>query len=65
MLKSRLKEVLNERGLKQKWVAEKMNLPPTVISRWANNRGYPSVEKLFLMAKIIGCTVDELYEWKD
>lgn len=61
MLKSRLKDVLKERGLK----AEQMGIAPTIISRWANDRGKPSVEKLFELARVIGCKVDDLYDWKD
>lgn len=65
MLKSRLKDVLKERGLKQSWVAEQMGIAPTIISRWANDRGKLSVEKLFELARVIGCKVDDLYDWKD
>lgn len=63
MLKSRINEVLNERGLKQVWVAKQMGINQTVLSRWANNRGKPSVDRLFKLAKVIGCKVDDLYEW--
>lgn len=62
MLKSRIGEVIDSKGLKQKWVAEQMGIAPTVLSRWVHNRGKPSVDRLFKLAEILGCSVDDLYE---
>jgi len=64
MLKSQIGKVIDSKGLKQKWVAEQMSIAPTVLSRWVNNRGKPSVDKLFKLAEILDCKVDDLYEWK-
>ena len=55
---------MDSKGLKHKWVAEQMGVAPTVLSRWANDRGKPSIERLFKLAHILNCKVDDLYEWK-
>lgn len=65
MLKSRIGKVIDSKGLKHKWVAMQMGIAPTVLSRWINNRGKPSVERLFKLARILDCKVDELYIWTD
>lgn len=65
MLKSRIREVIDSKGLKHRWVAEQMGIAPTVLSRWANNRGKPSVDRLFKLAEILNCKVDDLYERHD
>ena len=44
MLISRINIVLNERGLEQVWVAKQMGIDPIVLSRWASNRGKPSIK---------------------
>ena len=62
VLKSKIGEVIDKKGLKHKWVAEQMGIAPTVLSRWVNNRGKPSVDKLFQLAEVLDCKVDELYE---
>lgn len=64
MLISRINEQLDKRGLKKKWVAEQMGIAPTILSRWANNRGKPSIDNLFKLARVIGCKVDDLYKWE-
>lgn len=64
MLKSRIGHVIDSKGLKHKWVAEQMGIDPTVLSRWVNDRGKPSVDKLFQLADILNCKVDDLYTWK-
>ena len=63
MLISRIKGIMDSKGLKHKWVAEQMGVAPTVLSRWANDRGKPSIERLFKLAHILNCKVDDLYEW--
>ncbi len=65
MLKSRIGKVIDSKGLKHKWVAEQMGVAPTVLSRWINNRGKPSAERLFKLAHILNCKVDDLYIFQD
>lgn len=65
MIKSRIGEVIDSKGLKHRWVAEQVGVAPTVISRWIHNRGKPSVDKLFKLANILNCKVDDLYVWED
>jgi transcriptional regulator with XRE-family HTH domain len=34
------------------------------ISNWCTGRSKPNAERLFLLALILNCKVDDLYEWE-
>ena len=50
---NRIKEVLDEKGIKYKWLAEKLDTSPQTVSRWCLNRMQPRVEMLFRIAKVL------------
>lgn len=49
----------------QKELAEKINMSVSQLSRIENGRIKPSVETLWIIARGIGCLVDDLYEVDD
>ena len=57
----RIRQVRESKGLKQKYVAQKMNIPAPRLSEWERGRTYPAANKLFDLAKVLDCKVDELY----
>ena len=57
---NRIKEVLEEKGIKQKWLAEKMNKSYNMINSYAQNRRQPSIEDLYKIAEILDVDVKEL-----
>lgn len=57
---NRLKAVLAEKQITNKWLAEKMNLSTTTVSRWCTNKAQPSLEILVEVASILGVDVREL-----
>jgi|HigsolmetaAR201D_1030396.scaffolds.fasta_scaffold09573_8 putative transcriptional regulator len=61
-MKSRIGELIDARGFKRKYIAEKLGVTQKQLSNWCTNRNYPTVPKLFKLAEILNCTVDELYE---
>ena len=63
---NRIKEVLEEKGIKQTWLCEKLGKSYTQVNGFVNNRNQPRLELLFEMAKILGVDVKELIgEQKD
>lgn len=60
-MKSKIGEIIESRGYKKKWVAEQIGVSQNVLSRWINNGGMPSVKKLFELADLLDCKVDDLY----
>lgn len=62
MLKPRIKQLIDEKGLKQTFVAEKINVTPQQLNAWINKRAYPRLDRAFELAKVLGCEVNDLYE---
>ncbi len=48
-------------GLTQTETAEALGVAQGNISMWETGRTYPSAEKLPAIAKLFGCTIDELF----
>ncbi len=61
-MKSRIGELIDAAGYKKKYIAKELNVSPTQLSNWISGRSFPTVEKAFKLAKILGAKVDDLYE---
>ncbi|BAG33446.1 conserved hypothetical protein [Porphyromonas gingivalis ATCC 33277] len=57
---NRIKEVLEEKGIKQTWLAEKLGKSFSIVNAYVRNRRQPSLETLFQIAEILGVEVKEL-----
>ena len=57
---NRIKEVLEERGIKQTWLAEKLGKSFCMVNSYVCNRRQPSLEVLFEIAKILQVEPKEL-----
>ena len=59
---NRIKEVLEERGIKQTWLAERLGKSFCIVNSYVCNRRQPSLEVLFKIAKILNVNPKELIE---
>ena len=57
---NRIKEVLEERGIKQTWLAERLGKSFCILNSYVCNRRQPSLEVLFDIAKILQVDPKEL-----
>lgn len=57
---NRIKEVLNEKGIKQTWLAEKLGKSFKIVNAYACNRKQPSLETLFQIAELLDVDVKDL-----
>lgn len=57
---NRIKEVLEERGIKQTWLANKLGKSFCIVNSYVCNRRQPSLEVLFEIAKILNINPKEL-----
>ncbi|MCK5138070.1 MAG: helix-turn-helix transcriptional regulator [Bacteroidales bacterium] len=57
---NRIKEVLDERGIKQTWLAEKLGKSYNMLNSYTTNKRQPSVEVLYQIADILGVSVKDL-----
>ena len=58
--KNRIKEVLEERGIKQTWLAERLGKSFCIVNSYVCNRRQPSLEVLFEIAEILNVDPKEL-----
>lgn len=57
---NRIKEVLEEKGIKQVWLSKKLNKSFSMVNEYCNNRRQPSLELLFDIAKLLDVEVKDL-----
>jgi transcriptional regulator with XRE-family HTH domain len=57
---NRIKEVLNEKGIKQTWLAEKLGKSFKIVNAYACNRQQPPIETLYRIAEILQVSVKDL-----
>lgn len=57
---NRIKEVLENKGIKQKWLAERLGKSYNMVNAYAQNRQQPRLEILNDIATILDVDVREL-----
>jgi putative transcriptional regulator len=57
---NRIKEVLQEKGIKQTWLAEKLGKSFNIVNDYCNNRRQPSLEILFKIGGVLNIDPKEL-----
>lgn len=63
---NRIKEVLEEKGIKQTWLAEQLGKSYNMVNGYVQNRQQPRLEVLYEIARILDVEVkDLLIEKKD
>jgi len=61
---NRIKEVLEEKGIKQIWLAKKLGKSYNMVNSYAQNRRQPSIEDLYKIADILSIEAKELLKVK-
>jgi putative transcriptional regulator len=61
---NRIKEVLEEKGIKQTWLAEKLGKSYNMVNAYAQNRRQPSLETLYKISELLNTDVRELLNEK-
>ncbi|NOY97331.1 MAG: helix-turn-helix transcriptional regulator [Chlorobi bacterium] len=57
---NRIKEVLEEKGIKQKWLAEQLGKSYNMVNGYVQNRQQPRLEVLYKIARILGVNPKDL-----
>ncbi|CDF79347.1 transcriptional regulator, HTH_3 family [Formosa agariphila KMM 3901] len=59
---NRIKEVLEDKGIKQTWLAEKLNKSYNMVNAYVQNRRQPSLELLYEIANILHVEARDLLD---
>ena len=57
---NRIKKVLEQKGIKQTWLAEKLGKSYNMVNAYAQNRQQPSLETLMKIANILDVDIKDL-----
>lgn len=59
---NRIKKILEEKGVKQTWLAEKLGKSYNMINSYVQNRRQPSIDDLYKIARILGVDARDLLD---
>lgn len=62
MFSEKLKSIRKERGMTQIQLAQALNVSNGTVAMWETNERKPNIIMLKKLAKVLGCTTDELLE---
>tara|TARA_R100001443_G_C3270293_1_gene157883 strand:- start:420 stop:611 length:192 start_codon:yes stop_codon:yes gene_type:complete len=57
-----LKSIIEERGLRQEWIAKRVGVDASVMSLWVNNKRQPNGFHATRLIEVINCKAGELYD---
>lgn len=57
---NRIKEVLDQKGIKQTWLAEKLGKSFNMVNSYVQNRHQPSLETLYKIAEVLEVSARDL-----
>lgn len=56
------KEMRNKAGISQNKVSDYLHVDRSTVSKWESGKSKPRADKLPELAKIFGCSIDDLFE---
>ena len=60
-----LKRIIDEKGVRQRWLAEQVGVTEVSMSRYVSGGRIPKAPLAIRMADVLGVDVKELYGWDD
>ena len=57
----RIRKLRERANLQQSQVAERMGVVQSAVANWENEIALPRDRQLPLLARVLGCSIDELY----
>ena len=60
-MNNRIKEILREKGIKQTYVCQKLQINESVLSLIINNKRKPSQSRLKALAKLLNVSIKQMY----
>lgn len=62
LIKNKLKQILDERGIKNVWLAEKAGVNNSTVGNIIKNRHNPNVEVAIRIANALNMKVEDIWE---
>lgn len=65
MFQNKIDYWIKDRGLKQKYIAEKLEVSYQTVSNWRNNRSQPDLKQSMELARILNLELNDLVKEED
>lgn len=65
IVKVRIGDLIKNSPYKREYIQKYMEISRNTLSNWCTGRTYPSIPQAYVLAKLLGVTVEDLYEWKE
>lgn len=62
VIKSNIKKLVEERGLKKSYIADKLKVSVQQFRNYENGKSLIPIDKAFILAELLRVKVDDLYE---
>lgn len=62
---NRIKVILAEKNLQNKWLAEQLGRDQATVSKWVTNTAQPSLDMLIKIAKVLKVDLNELVRFDE
>lgn len=62
MIKTRIRKLRLAKGVGQKYLADHLGVSVNSVSCWELNKKIPRGSKLPMLAQLLDCTIDDLFE---
>ena len=56
-----IKTLREKKGLRQADIAEELQIDRSAVAKWETGEAMPKSDKLPKLAKVLGCTIEDLY----
>jgi transcriptional regulator with XRE-family HTH domain len=60
MMMNKIKQILDSKGIKQTWLADKLGKSYNMVNSYVQNRQQPRLEVLYQIAEILEVEINEL-----
>ncbi|MCM3030398.1 helix-turn-helix transcriptional regulator [Niallia sp. MER 6] len=64
MFKCKIGELLRVSKYKREYIIKELNITHNTLSNWVTGKTFPTADKLFILADLLECKVDDFYEYK-
>jgi transcriptional regulator with XRE-family HTH domain len=61
-MKSKIGQLIEEKGFKKKFIAEKLGITSAQLRNYETGHSLIPMDKAYILAELLGVKVDELYE---
>ncbi|MCM3599413.1 helix-turn-helix domain-containing protein [Robertmurraya korlensis] len=65
MLRSKIRAYIDLSPLTREEVRNAMEVTENTLSSWCTGKAKPTLEKAFKLSRLLGVTVEDLYEWRE